>query len=104
MAQELNNSRGRRHSPAKSNSSKAKAAHAWQHQAAVCKLHNDADTEHLQNLVNQHLTRTKHAITTAELIEIIITRYPDCPQAQSFWVDQLLAGDEALAHALREVR
>jgi len=98
------NSRGAVGRRTKLNTSKAKAAHAWQHQAAVCKLRNDADTEHLQNLVNQHLTRTKHALTTAELIEVIITRYPDCPQAQSFWVDQLLAGDEALAHALREVR
>ena len=99
--QETTNSRGRRHLPAKSNSS-AKAAHDWQQQAAVTRLPSDADTEHLQQLVNQHLSRTKHAITTAELIELLILRFPSCPKFASLMVDRLMQGDEELQQALRE--
>jgi len=56
----------------------------------------------LRSLVASHLRNQRHAQVTADLIDTIITKYPGCPRAQSYWVDRLLAGDEALADALRE--
>jgi len=56
----------------------------------------------LRSLVTAHLKRQRHTQATFDLIDQIITRYPGCPRAQSYWVDRLLAGDEALADALRE--
>lgn len=39
---------------------------------------------------------------TADLIERIIVRYPDCPRFASHLVDRLLVGQEALAEAIEE--
>ena len=39
---------------------------------------------------------------TADLIERIIIRYPDCPLFASLLVDLLLVGQEALAEAIEE--
>ena len=58
--------------------------------------------EELRSLVASHLKSQQHAQVTVDLIDQIITRFPGCPRAQSYWVDRLLAGDEALADALRE--
>ena len=39
---------------------------------------------------------------TADLIERIIVRYPDCPRFASHLVDRLLVGQEGLAEAIEE--
>lgn len=39
---------------------------------------------------------------TADLIEKIIQRWPNCPHFASMLVDRLMAGDEALQQALRK--
>jgi len=76
------------------NRNKAAALHALQQQAA-------AAAPDLRDLVNTHLRRQRHYGTTADLIDLIITRYPDCPKFASLLVDRLMAGDEALADALK---
>ena len=61
-----------------------------------------AQSDDLRRQVQQHLDKQQHALTTAQLIERIISRYPDCPRFASLMVDRLMAGDEALAEALQE--
>lgn len=78
-----------------SNRNKAAALRALQQQAA------QAQASDLHSLVNTHLRRQHHYGTTAQLIDLIIERYPDCPGFASLLVDRLMAGDEALADALK---
>lgn len=59
-------------------------------------------SDDLKQQVAEHLQRQQHALTTAELIDRIITRFPNCPAFASQMVDRLVHGDEALADALRE--
>lgn len=56
----------------------------------------------LMGQVSAHLDKQHHARTTAELIDLIITRYPSCPLFASYLVDRLLEGHEGLAEALQE--
>ena len=64
-----------------------------------------ADLEHkqkLRQLVTEQLNRQRNLLTTVELIDSLIDAYPTCPRFISMTVDRLLAGDEALANALRK--
>ena len=79
---------------------KANALRALQHQAKAQGI--AAQSDDLRRQVQQHLDRQQHALTAAQLINLIITRYPDCPRFASLMVDRLMAGDEALAEALQE--
>jgi hypothetical protein len=78
---------------------KAQALHRLQ-QASLAQLNAD-QSDALRTRVSDHLRRQGHFATTADLIDLIITRYPDCPKFASLLVDRLMAGDEALADALR---
>jgi hypothetical protein len=90
----------------------AHALRSLQHQAAAQGAHRLAiqakaqaiasQSDDLRRQVQQHLDKQKHARTTAQLVSLIITRYPDCPRFASLMVDRLMAGDEALAEALQE--
>jgi hypothetical protein len=90
----------------------ARALRSLQQQAAAQGAHRlaiqakaqaiAAQSDDLRRQVQQHLDRQQHALTTAQLISLIITRYPDCPRFASLMVDRLMAGDEALAEALQE--
>lgn len=55
----------------------------------------------LRQVVEAQIKRQQHFLQTADLIDLIIERYPDCPRFASTMVDRLLAGDESLAAALR---
>ena len=91
---------------------KANAIRSLQHQAAAQGSHRlaiqakaqsiVAQSDDLRRQVQQHLNRQQHALVTAQLIELIISRYPDCPSFASLLVDRLLTGDEALSAALQE--
>ena len=61
-----------------------------------------AQSNELRRLVHQHLKQQQHALTTAQLIDLIINRYPNCPSFASLMVDRLVHGDEALAAALQD--
>jgi hypothetical protein len=89
--QPVNSRTGRQHA-------QAQALTALQHQAAA----TPTQAHDLRQQVQQHLTKQQHALTTAQLIDLIIARYPDCPRFASLMVDRLLTGDEALAAALQE--
>ena len=79
---------------------KVNALRALQHQANEQAI--VAQSDDLRRQVQQHLDRQQHALTTAQLIELIVVRFPDCPRFASLMVDRLMAGDEALAEALQE--
>ena len=61
-----------------------------------------AQSDDLRRQVQQHLDKQQHALTTAQLIDLLIDRFPNCPRFASLMVDRLMAGDEALAEALQE--
>ena len=91
---------------------KANALRSLQQQAAAQGAHRlaiqakaqaiVAQSDDLRRQVQQHLDKQQHALTTAQLISLIIIRFPDCPRFASLMVDRLMAGDEALAEALQE--
>ena len=91
---------------------KANALRSLQHQAAAQGAHRlaiqakaqaiVAQSDDLRRQVQQHLDKQQHALTTAQLISLIIIRFPDCPRFASLMLDRLMAGDEALAEALQE--
>lgn len=59
-------------------------------------------SQNLRELVTAQIKRQRHFQTSAELIDLIITKYPGCPRFASMMVDRLMAGDEALAAALQQ--
>ena len=72
------------------------------------KAHSSEDTSRavsqkqaLRQVVEAQIKRQQHFLQTADLIDRIIERYPDCPRFASTMVDRLLAGDESLAAALQ---
>jgi len=71
-----------------------------QQQASLAQLQAD-QSDALRSRVSDHLQRQGHYATTAQLIDLLIERYPSCPKFASLLVDRLMAGDEALADALR---
>ena len=105
-------STGRREGRQQQQHNKANALRSLQQQAAAQGAHRlgiqakaqaiAAQSDDLRRQVQQHLDKQQHALTTAQLISLIITRYPDCPRFASLMVDRLMAGDEALAQALQE--
>ena len=62
---------------------------------------NLEDAHNLRELVAAQINRQQHFQKSADLIDLIIEKYPDCPQFASMLVDRLMAGDEALAEALQ---
>ena len=79
---------------------KANALRSLQQQANAQGI--AAQSDDLRQQVQQHLDRQQHALTTAQLIDLLIDRFPGCPRFASLMVDRLMAGDEALAEALQE--
>ena len=62
---------------------------------------NLENAQNLRALVSAQINRQRHFQKSADLIDLIIEKYPDCPQFASMLVDRLMAGDEALAEALQ---
>ena len=83
---------------------------AAQHEKAapILKLQQQSNLSHQEQVdrlnaqVEAHLRSMQSAERTFELIDIIITRYPNAPRFASVMVDRLMAGNESLAAALRE--
>ena len=63
---------------------------------------NLEDAHNLRALVSAQINRQQHFQKSVDLVDLIIEKYPDCPQFASMLVDRLVAGDEALAEALQE--
>ena len=63
---------------------------------------NLEDAQNLRALVSAQINRQQHFQKSVDLVDLIIEKYPDCPQFASMLVDRLVAGDEALAEALQE--
>ncbi len=62
--------------------------------------------QHQQNLliqeVESRIRAVEAAADTAELVDKIIDRWPDCPQFVSHLVDRLMAADDRLSRAIRQ--